>query len=402
MSFLDLVRYAARSLTGHRLRSALSLVGVAIGVCAVVLLTALGEGARRYVIEQFASLGTNLLIVIPGKVETTGMIPGIGGGAPEDLTLSDARALERGVRGLTAIAPIATGEDLVSRGERSRRVPVLGSVASFRELRGIRMAEGRFLPEDDFERSRPVVVLGRKVADELFPTGGALGAAVRVGDFRTRVIGVMSSRGVHLGMDLDDAVIVPVASAMKMFDRSSLFRIIVQVNAHADLDATEERIIEILRDRHDDEDVTVLTQDAVVSSLTSILGTLTAALVGIGAVSLTVAGIGIMNVMLVTVSERTFEIGLLAAIGAKRLQILSIFLVESIVLALAGGAIGVGLAMIGVEGVRRAVPDFPAAAPGWAIAMALAVSVVVGSIFGWLPAAKASRLDPVAALAGGA
>lgn len=399
MSPFDLLRMAGTALVDHRLRSLLSLLGVAIGVCSVVLLTALGEGARRYVVQQFASLGTNLLIVIPGRVETTGALPGIGG-APRDLTLDDARVLARTVPGIADIAPIASGEETVAHGSRSRSTPIMGSTDALARVRDLELEEGSFLPAGDMDRGKPVAVVGRTVAAELFPGESPVGRVIRIGDWRMRVIGVMRSKGVQLGVDMDDTVLVPVSTAMRLFDRSSLFRIIIEVRAHADITSARERVIDILAERHDEEDVTVLTQDAVVESLTQILGALTAALAGIGAISLTVAGIGIMNVMLVTVSERTFEIGLLQAVGARRRQILSLFLVESILLSLAGGALGVGGAFAIVTTVGQVMPDFPVGAPAWAVALALGVSIGVGVLFGFLPASKASRLEPIAALAG--
>jgi putative ABC transport system permease protein len=275
---------------------------------------------------------------------------------------------------------------------------VIGTTSDFKEMRGLRMDQGRFLPEGEMDRGAPIVVLGRKVARELFPGEPPIGRVIRIGDWRMRVIGILEARGVHLGVDLDDAVIVPVATGMRMFNRSSLFRILVEAQAHADTGMIRRRILDLLEERHDEEDVTCLTQDAVVSSLSSILGALTAALAGIGAISLTVAGIGIMNVMLVSVSERTFEIGLLKALGAHRRQILGVFLVEAVLLSMAGGAVGLAIALGGVGLLRGAWPAFPAAPPGWAIGLALAVSIAVGVVFGLAPAAKASRLDPVAAL----
>jgi putative ABC transport system permease protein len=393
-----MLRFAGRALAGHRLRVGLSLVGVAIGVAAVVILTALGEGARRYVSDQFRALGTNLLLVIPGKTETTGALPGMGGGTPEDLTLDDAKALERALRSVRRIAPVSMGNETVSHRERSRDVAVIGSTADFEKVRELSVAEGRFLPEGEMERGSPVAVLGRKVAEELFPGESPLGQVVRIGGWRMRVIGVLAPRGVQLGVDLDEVAIVPVATGMRMFNRSTLFRIVLQVGAHVDLEPTRRRVIEILAERHGEEDVTCITQESVVSSLTAILGALTAALAGIGAISLTVAGIGIMNVMLVTVSERTFEVGLLKALGARRRQIVAVFLVEAVLLSLAGGLVGLAAAY-GVVGLfTRIFPEFPAAPPAWAVGLAVAVSIGVGGVFGLLPAAKASRLDPVAAL----
>ena len=399
MSPGDVARFAATALVRHRLRTALSLLGVAIGVAAVVLLTGLGEGARRYVTQQFGALGSNLMIVMPGKTETTGALPGVGG-APNDLTLDDAQALERGVTGLKVIAPISMGSETVAYRERRRQVPVLGSTHAFLDAREVEIRAGSFLPPADMDRGDQVAVLGTKVATELFRGESPLGRVVRIGDWRMRVIGVLGVRGTQIGVDLDDAVVVPVATGMRMFNRSSLFRILLKAHSHEQMQATCDQALAILAERHDEEDATCITQDSVVSSLSAILNTLTLALGGIAAISLAVAGIGIMNVMLVAVSERTEEIGLLKALGARRRQILAVFVTEAALIAACGGVLGlaIGGALIGT--LRWLYPAFPAASPAWAVAAAFVTAVLTGVFFGVLPARRATELDPVAALAG--
>jgi putative ABC transport system permease protein len=398
MNLADLLRFAWRALAGHRLRSTLSLLGMAIGVAAVVVLTALGEGARRYVSNQFANLGTNLLIVVPGKTETTGAFPGIGG-VPHDLTLEDYQALLRDLTVIRRGAPLAMATATVSRGERRRQVAVAGSTHDFLEVRQLKMARGRFLPEMELDRGAPVAVLGSKTARELFPGEDPLGKVVRIDDLRVRVLGVLAPRGVQLGLDLDDLAIVPVATAMRLFNRTSLFRILLELQTHGDLEATAAQVVRILSERHGEEDVTCFTQDAVLSSLSGILTVLTLALVAIASVSLAVAGIGIMNVMLVSVSERTSEVGLLKAVGVAPRQVVAVFLTEAALLALAGGLAGLLFGWLIVEAIVKVYPDLPAQAPARAVAAALAVSLIVGVTFGVLPARRASRLDPILALA---
>lgn len=399
MSFLDVVGFALRALRGHRLRTGLSLLGVAIGVAAVVTLTALGEGARRYVVGQFASVGTNLVIVVPGKTETTGGMPGLGG-APNDLTLEDARALVRGVPEIDKAAPMVMGTETVAFQERQRQMALIGATHEALEVRRLAMASGRFLPPLEWDRGSPIAVLGQTAARELFPGQDPVGRIVRVGDWRMRVVGVLAPRGLQLGVDMDDVAIVPVATAMKMLNRRSLFRLLLQVRTHADLDRAKERVVRLIAERHGEEDVTVITQDAVLQAFTSILGALTRALAGIAAVSLAVAGVGIMNVMLVSVSERTREVGLLKALGAGRRQILAAFLAEAILISSAGGVLGLGLGWAAVELLVAIYPALPASPPGWAVVAAFSLSVAVGAVFGVLPARRATRLDPVAALAG--
>jgi putative ABC transport system permease protein len=394
----DLLAFALRSLAGHRLRTALSLLGMAIGVAAVVTLTALGEGARRYVVDQFASIGTNLLIVLPGKNETTGL-PGLGV-ATHDLTLDDSRALLREVRPAQRVAPLVVGTEYVAHGARKRQVAVVGATAEFLEVRKLTMGRGEFLPASDIARGRPVAVLGHGVARELFGGDEPLGQVVRIGSWRMRVIGVLAPRGTQLGMDLDDIVVVPVATAMRLLDRRTLFRVMVEVRSHAELDAAKRQTIAVLAARHGEEDVTVLTQDAVVASLSQILTTLTLALGAIAAVSLSVAGIGIMNVMLVSVSERTREVGLLRAVGVARSQVLAAFLTEAALLSAAGGVAGLAVGFAAVRLLVQIFPALPAAPPAWAVGAAFGIALGVGTLFGWLPARRAARLDPVAALAG--
>jgi putative ABC transport system permease protein len=397
---VDALTFAWRALSRHGLRTALSLVGVAVGVTAVVLLTALGEGARRYVMDQFASIGSNLLIVVPGRVETTGGVPGVGG-APNDLTLADAEAIERSIAAARRVAPMAAGTETVSHGSRSREVALIGTTAAFTEVRRLAVERGRFLPEGDSRRGRPVAVLGRTLADEIFPGRDPLGEVVRIGDWRFRVIGVMEPVGTQLGVDMDEVVLVPVATAMRMLNRSSLFRVMISVTPGADLEATEARVIALLAERHGEEDVTVLTQDSVVGAVSGILDALSLAVAAIAAISLAVAGIGILNVMLVSVSERTGEVGLLKAMGAGRRQVLAIFLVEATFLSSAGGLVGIATGYGLALALTRLFPALPASPPLWAVAAAFGLAVAVGIGFGLLPARRAADLQPVDALRSG-
>jgi putative ABC transport system permease protein len=399
LSVRDLLGFAARALRGHRVRTGMSLLGVSIGVAAVVTLTALGEGARRYVVGQFASIGTNLVIVVPGKTETTGSMPGIGG-VPHDLTLDDARALLRGVPEIEKAAPMVLGTETVAFGERRRQAAIFGSTHEALEVRHLTVSSGQFLPPLEWDRGSPIAVLGQTVAHELFPGRDPVGQIVRVGDWRMRVIGVLAPRGQQLGVNMDDVAIVPVATAMKMFNRTSIFRLVLQVRSHADLGRAKERIVRLITERHGEEDVTAITQDAVLGALTSILRALTLALAGIASVSLAVAGVGIMNVMLVSVSERTREVGLLKALGAGRRQILAAFLAEAVLISSAGGLVGLAVGWAAVRVLVALYPALPATPPAWAVAAAFSLSVAVGAVFGVLPARRATGLDPVAALAG--
>ena len=276
--FLDLLRFAAGALRGHRLRTALSVTGVAVGIAAVVTLTALGEGARQYVVDQFAALGANLLIIFPGKVETTGGEP--FGGVTHDLTIDDYRALARLSR-LRRSAPMAVATDTVRYGDRGRDVPVLGTTADFALVRRLEMGSGAFLPAGDPDQGGNEIVLGLTVASELFRGENPLGQIVRVGPWRFRVVGVLAPRGQSLTFNLDEVVLVPVRTAMRVFNRSTLFRILLDVRMHDEMGLAKREVEALMRERHRAEDVTVITQDALISSFSSILNALTLALVAL-------------------------------------------------------------------------------------------------------------------------
>ena len=398
MAIAELIAFAIGALRGHRLRTGLSVAGVAVGIAAVIALTALGEGARNYVVQEFSALGTNLLIVLPGKVETTGMLP--FGGVVNDLTIDDYRAVVTRVPEVLQAAPLATGEETVRYGGRSRSVPVIGTTAERVEVRRLKVGAGQYLPPGDPDQGGTEMVLGMKVADELFPGESPLGKVVRLGEWRFRVVGVLAPRGRSLGFDFDDMVQIPVRTSMRVFNRSSLFRILVELHPGEDLKVGKQAILDLLAERHRAEDVTVITQDAVVNTLESILGVLTLALVSIASVSLTVAGVGIMNVMLVAVSERRHEIGLLKALGASTAQIIAVFIAEAAVLSTLGGIAGLAVGGAAVRAFVGVYPTFPAVTPTWAIVISLLMSVVVGVFFGVVPARRAARLDPVQALVG--
>lgn len=395
----DVLRFSWGALRGFPSRTILMLIAMAIGVCAVILLTSLGEGARRYVTAEFSSLGTNLVIVIPGRSETTGINPTtMMGETPRDLTLNDARALLRSYS-VRRIAPINVGSADVSWQSRSREVVILGSSYDLLGIRHWQLGQGRFLPETDLDHATPVAVIGSRIRNELFGAKRALGEWIRIGDRRFRVIGIMGSEGRSIGVDLQETIIIPVASAQQLFNTSSLFRILVEAKSRDAIEPVKQFVTATLQERHQGEkDVTVITQDAVLQTFDRILGALTYAVGGIAAISLAVAGILIMNVMLVAVSQRTAEIGLLKALGAAPRQIVLLILTEAVMLSAIGATAGLLLGQVGSFFIRYAFPILPAYAPGWAYITALTVALIAGLVFSLMPARRAARLDPVLSL----
>lgn len=395
----DVLLTAFKAIITNRLRTFLIVLGVAIGVSAVILLTALGDSARRYVTGQFTQLGTNIIGILPGRSETTGGAPPMMGETPRDLTIDDAMALLRS-RLIKEVAPVMVGSAPVSYGGLERDVTVLGTTAAMRDIRQLTMAQGHFLPVTDPHLASPVCVLGEKLTREIFGTEPAIGRWVRIGDRRYRVIGMVARTGESLGVNLDDMVFISVASAQALFNKPSLFRVLVVARASTGISDTSAEIRRIIKQRHEGEDdITIISQDSVIATFDRILLALTLALAGIAAISLAVAGILIMNIMLVTVTQRTAEIGLLKALGAPGKDIRTLFITEAFLLsclgALAGLILGLGLAGL----LHELYPVIPIAAPLWSIVASISIALGTGLLFGVLPAIQAARLDPVTALA---
>lgn len=399
MRFADTLRYAGYAASGTPLRTGLLMLAMSIGVAAVVVLTSLGDGARRYVVEEFSAIGSNLLIVLPGRSETRGFNPAnLVTSTPRDLTVEDAFSLTQ-LAGVRRVAPVVIGSSEISVSGKLREVMLVGTSSDFLEVRHLTLAQGRFLPADEIGQGSNVAVIGALIRDELFGVESALGKLVRVGDRRFRIVGVLSQGGRGMGMTTDELIIVPTATAQAMFDTNTLFRILIEGRSRSDLESVKSRILKTLIERHDgEEDFTLITQDAVLKTFDKILRVLTLGVAGIAAISLAVAGILVMNVMLVSVTQRTNEIGLLKALGATARTIRTAFLAEAAMLSLIGAVVGVALGEFGAALLRHLYPVFPAYPPLWAVLAGVGTALATGLLFGVMPAQRAARLDPVQAL----
>jgi putative ABC transport system permease protein len=384
------------AITAHRARSLLTGLGIAVGIAAVVLLTAIGEGVQRFVIQEFTQFGTNLIAVSPGKTETFG-VSGALISTVRPLSLDDAADLER-LPQVIDVVPFVQGNAEVEAGGRTRRTTVFGTGAAIPRVWQIAPALGRFLPDDEPRRARPFAVLGSKLRSELFGPRSPLGERIRVGGEAYRIIGVMQSKGQMLGFDLDDTVYIPIGRAMAMFDREGLMEVDILYREDADAATLAEKVRARLIARHGSEDFTIVTQDQMLDVLGSVLDVMTLAVGALGAISLLVGGIGILTIMTISVNERTPEVGLLRALGARRGQVVTLFLGEAVLLAALGGVGGLLFGIGGAWLIGTLLPGLPVQVAWDYALLALLVAAAIGLLGGVAPAARAARLDPVEAL----
>jgi putative ABC transport system permease protein len=392
----DFLYLTGSSLVARRMRSFLTALGIAVGIAAVVLLTSIGEGVHQFVLAEFTQFGTTLVGINPGKATTAGTSMGAFG-TERPLTIEDAGALGQ-LPYVRAVVPFVQGNAEVEAGNRRRRTTIYGAGPQMPEAFSMKVKSGRFLPEDDPTAPRAFAVLGSKLRHELFADRSPLGQRITIGGYRYRVIGVMESKGTVLGFDLDDTVYIPAARALTLFNNESLFEIDVMYDEGTPVEKVVKGIRETLVARHGRDDVTITTQQQMLDVLGSILNVLTFSVAAIGGISLLVGAIGIVTIMTISINERTNEIGLLRALGARQAQILSLFLGEAVVLAAVGGLSGLVLGT-GIAGLlHTALPALPVHIPLVYVLLAEAIAVSIGLAAGVVPAYRAAQMDPVEAL----
>ncbi|MBO0867776.1 MAG: ABC transporter permease [Micromonosporaceae bacterium] len=391
MRFAEAWRVALEALRANRLRSALTTLGVVIGVAAVVVLVAIGTGAKSYVESEVEGLGSNLLLVVPGEVNF--------GNAPtvSPLTLSDVDAVARIAGGRDRVAATVSSGETVQYGTSRRFASVLGVLENTPQVFIRTLARGTYLTRSDVDTGRRVTVLGYGVAHALFGDRDPIGQQMDIAGVRFRVIGVFAQLGESLGVDRDDEIHIPITSAQRLFGTSRVDGLAIKADDASQLGSLGSRVVAELSRRHPGTEFSAVTQDQILGVLGKVLGILTGVLAAIAGISLLVGGVGVSNIMLVSVRERTREIGLRKAVGARPRDIVVQFLLEAVLLTTLGGTIGIGLG-IGAAAVVAALSPVPAAATWWSIALAFGVSAAVGIVFGVVPAQRAGRLDPVVAL----
>ncbi len=400
MDPIESIRTAIDSLWQNKVRSGLTALGVIIGVLSVISLIALGEAAQTYIEKEFAVMGSNVVIVQPGKQETAGIFP-ISAGAEHPLTYQNAKEIKRRVPSVKGVSALVLGSGPVQYGERRRDTSIVGVTPDFEAVRQTRPNVGRFIQDRDIDKNARVCVLGTAVTHELFGDENPLNASISVNRSKHTVVGILEPKGMSLGMNLDDIVLIPIPSAQQLFHggEDQLYEISVATNSREEIEAVSDTIHEVLYAAHDyTDDFTIIDQDGMLGTLGKIFDALEIMLASIAGIALLVGGIGIMNIMLVSVRERTREVGVRMAVGASRRDIGLQFLFESVTLSVGGGALGILLSWLGTIGMRIGYPEMPVSLSAWSVATALGFSLVVGVFFGVYPALKAAAVDPVEAL----
>ena len=391
MNLVESFRIALRALNANKVRSALTMLGVIIGVAAVILLVSIGTGVQSQITGQISGLGSNLLFVLPGKLEGGG---GAGAGAGKKFTLDDVNFLQSRLgSGVTVIPETAGAGDLRVQ-NKTLSAQITASDQNVSDAAIGTMQSGRWYSRGEVVGASRVAVIGSGVVDTLFFGRDPLGASLDINGQPFRIIGTLEKKGGGFGGNQDNMVSIPITTAQQLLGTKDISTMLVRVSDTKSIEAVKAQTTLALRPRYSDQ-FTVFTQAQTLSLLSTILGTLTAMLAGLASISLVVGGIGIMNIMLVSVSERTREIGIRKAVGARTYDILSQFVIEAIVLSVLGGVIGILVGAGGAFAMRSVVAT---QVTWWAVALAFLFSAAVGVFFGVYPAYRASRLDPIEAL----
>ncbi|NMP30881.1 FtsX-like permease family protein [Thalassotalea sp. M1531] len=400
IKLVDRWQFSLKVMAMYPGRTLVLVLAVAIGVSSVLLLTSIGEGARLYINKEFNSIGSDLLIVLPGKKQTSGGSLPFYSTTPRELTWRDALAIKQ-LSNVEFVAPINAGTALVSAGNLSREVITIGSTSDFLIVRKLVLAKGRGFYHSEQQRIRHEAIIGSKLKKSLFGDARAVGQWLNIADRRYRVVGVLKERGESLGLDMRDMAIIPISSAESLFNSTALFRIIVSLKQKSREEVTKQQIINLIKQRHDgEEDITIVSQNAMMDAFNNITQVVTIAIGVIAGISLLVAGFLIMNVSYISVVKRKAEIGLLKAIGASSNEVQLLFLQESSVLTIIGAVLGVTLGYALVFTSNAFIPYFSLAIPLWSTLTTLIVAVLISIGFTWFPAKKASSLDPVIAMRG--
>lgn len=402
MNILESIKMSAKTLLSNKLRSTLTMLGIVIGNASVIAMIGVGEGGQKYVNKQLESLGPNVLFIIPGNQETQRITVDL----PKNLVLEDAEAIASQVPTIAGVAPELNGRYIATHRNKNTYVNVIGTTPSFPTVREFDTAKGRFFTEIDMKRNNQVAVLGAELAERLFGSSNPVGQQLRIKNASFQIIGVLEAKGSSLGADYDKAALVPITtSANRLVGRNSpygiaLDYIVASARDSKSVDAAEFQITNLLRLRHkiiNEDDFSIQSQKDALQIVGQITSALTIMLAAIAGISLFVGGIGIMNIMLVSVTERTHEIGLRKAIGATQQDILLQFMIEAVILSAAGGLIGTAIGASGITLVATLTPLKAGISPV-AIAVAVGVSGGIGLFFGVLPARRAAKLDPIVAL----
>ncbi len=389
--------FVLSALKGQTLRAIISASGIAIGILSVLCLTSLGEGTKDYIVNQFSQFGTNIIVITPGNVKTIG-IPGVFGGTTNPLTLEDAEDIGK-IPLVKSLTPVVMGQARVEYRKRGRSVYIFGVSHRATAAWNFKIDNGSFLPKEELKKQSSYIVLGPTLYKEIFGSENPLGKKVKIAGQPFKVCGVMEKKGIFLGFDINDAVYISAYTALKLFNMREVNEIDVLSISAESIDKLVEDIRNLLKKKHrGEEDFTIQTQKDMIVSFNKIMDIVTIAVSSIAGISLIVGAIGILTIMWVSVNERTYEIGLLRALGSTEAKVGFLFILEALILSLIGGFAGIILSLFLIGILKLLIPELPLVIHPYALFLSILISFLVGVLSGYLPARKASRLDPVEAL----